>query len=94
MLTIKAHKIRLNPTPEQERYFWQAAGVARFAFNWGLAEYNRRKEAGEPVKIVGKGETLKAQFTAIKAEIRAARLDVARAIEQTEVSRNGHKVGV
>lgn len=27
---IKAHKIRLNPTPEQEAYFRQAAGTARF----------------------------------------------------------------
>lgn len=64
---IKAHKIRLNPTKEQEQYFWQAAGVARFAFNWGLAEYNRRKDAGEKVKIVGKGATLKQEFTALKS---------------------------
>ena len=27
---IKAHKIRLNPTPEQEIYFRKAAGTARF----------------------------------------------------------------
>ena len=44
----KAHRIRLNPTPEQEQAFMRAAGIARFAWNWALAEYHRRKEAGEP----------------------------------------------
>ncbi len=63
---LKAHKIRLNPTPEQSQYFWRAAGIARLAWNWGLAEYNRRKEAGEKVKITGKGETLKNEFSALK----------------------------
>ncbi len=40
---IKAHKIRLNPTPEQEIYFRKAAGTARFVFNWALAEWKRQK---------------------------------------------------
>ncbi len=51
---------------EQEAYFWQAAGVARYAWNWALGEYNRRKTEGLSVKIVGKGETLKSEFTALK----------------------------
>ncbi len=33
---IRAHTIRLNPTPEQENLFRQAAGTARFCYNWGL----------------------------------------------------------
>src|SRR5947209_18511291 len=45
----KAHKIRLNPTPEQAQAFMRAAGIARFAYNWALAEYKRLKEAGEAV---------------------------------------------
>jgi putative transposase len=40
--TIKAHKIRLNPTPEQEKYLRQAAGTRRFVYNWGLAEWNKQ----------------------------------------------------
>lgn len=36
---IKAHKIRLHPTPEQEEYFRKAAGTARFCSNWARAEY-------------------------------------------------------
>lgn len=63
---IKAHKIRLNPTEDQEQYFWQAAGVARFAWNWGLGEYNERLANEQKVKIIGKGETLKSEFTALK----------------------------
>ena len=43
----RAHKIRLNPNPEQEAWLLQACGVARFCFNWGLAEWQRQYEAGE-----------------------------------------------
>jgi putative transposase len=46
---IKAHKIRLNPTPPQESYFYRASGVARFAWNWALEEYKRRKAAGQVI---------------------------------------------
>lgn len=45
----KAHRIKLNPTPEQATQFMRAAGVARFAWNWALAEYHRLKEAGQEV---------------------------------------------
>jgi hypothetical protein len=31
---IRAHKIRLHPTPEEANYFARAAGVARFVWNW------------------------------------------------------------
>jgi len=43
---IKAHKIRLNLTPEQAQYFTKAAGTARFCFNWALAEWKQHYEAG------------------------------------------------
>ena len=46
---IKAHKIRLNPTSPQEAYFYRASGVARFAWNWALEEYKRRKAAGQEI---------------------------------------------
>ena len=41
-MAIKAHKIRLNPTPEQETYLRRAAGTRRFVYNWGLAEWNKQ----------------------------------------------------
>ncbi|MCG3208616.1 MAG: IS607 family transposase ISCARN56 [Anaerolineae bacterium] len=68
---VKAHKIKLNPTPVQEIYFWRAAGVARFAFNWGLARYNEildwNREHPETKQQVS-GRLLRKRFTAIKPE--------------------------
>jgi putative transposase len=61
---IRAHKIRLNPTPEQANYFARAAGVARFVWNWALAEWNRQYEAGEKPTAL----KLKKQFNEIRRE--------------------------
>ena len=44
---ILAHKIALDPTPEQSVYFARACGVARFSYNWALAEWQRQYKAGE-----------------------------------------------
>ena len=68
MIVDLSHKIRLNPTAEQVAYFDKACWVARDAWNWGLSEYNARTQAGEKVKITGKGSTLKQEFASIKAE--------------------------
>lgn len=38
---ILSRKIRLKPTPEQEILFWKSAGVARWTFNFYLAENER-----------------------------------------------------
>jgi len=59
---IRAHKIRLNPTPEQAVYFAKAVGTRRFAFNWGLAEWTRQHENGETPSA----NALKKQFNGIK----------------------------
>ena len=59
-----AHKIKLNPTPEQEAYFRQAVGCARFVWNWAVAQWlegNEQKNAPSPI-------ALKKQFNAIKYE--------------------------
>jgi putative transposase len=61
---IRAHKIRLHPTPEQASYFVRAAGTARFVFNWTLAEWKRQYEAGEKPTIYA----LKKQFHALRRE--------------------------
>ena len=61
---IKAHKIRLHPTEEQQVYFAKAAGTARFVWNWTLAEWNRQFEAGEKPTAL----KLKKQFNAIRRE--------------------------
>ena len=44
---ILGHTIALDPTFAQEANFRRACGVARFAYNWALAELKRRYEAKE-----------------------------------------------
>lgn len=42
-----SHKIRLVPSPRQEEYFRKACGTARFAYNWGLAQWQEQYQKGE-----------------------------------------------
>ena len=42
-----AHRVELDPTDRQRTAFARAAGTARFAYNWALAEWKRRHAARE-----------------------------------------------
>ena len=44
---ILSHKIRIYPNKEQEQFLKKSCGVARFAYNWGLAEWQNRYKNGE-----------------------------------------------
>ena len=61
---IRAHKIRLHPTPEQANYCARAAGTSRFVWKWALGEWNRQYEAGEKPTAF----RLKKQFNEIRRE--------------------------
>src|SRR5690242_19141073 len=63
---LRTHKIRLNPMPEQATYFRKAAGIARFVFNWGLAEVKRALADGR--KPEG-AFAVKKRFNALKAQL-------------------------
>lgn len=41
----RTHKIRLYPNNKQATYLARCCGVARFAYNWGLAKWNEQYEA-------------------------------------------------
>ena len=41
MKVLRAIKIRLRPTKEQEHLFWKSAGVARWAYNYYISEQER-----------------------------------------------------
>ncbi len=99
---IKAHKIRLNPTPEQTKYFARAAGTARFTFNWAVVEWKRLDEAGEKPSAL----KLRTQFHALRREqlpwtydvtkcaIEGAFMDVAAAFKNFfEGRKAGRKTG-
>ena len=59
---ILCHKIRIYPNHEQEQFLKKSCGVARFAYNWGLAEWQKRYENGEKPNHL----KLKKQFNGIK----------------------------
>lgn len=63
MISI-SHKIELTPNNKQKTYFRKAFGCARLAYNWGLAEWQRRYKEGEKVDAYG----LKKAFNAIKKD--------------------------
>ncbi len=59
-----AHRIRLVPSAEQEVYFRKVCGVARFAYNWALTEWQRLYAAGEKPSEIA----LRKALNAIKHE--------------------------
>src|SRR6266487_4014831 len=61
----RAHRIRLNPTPEQEVYFRKAAGTARFVYNWALDQWQTvyAEHPGTPYGMMA----AKKDFNALKA---------------------------
>lgn len=44
MTAIRGHIIELKPNHKQATYFKKACGVARFAYNWGLAAWKKQYE--------------------------------------------------
>jgi putative transposase len=65
-----AHRIALDPNNEQATYFARAAGTARFAYNWALAEWKRQYEAAkvDPALPKPSQAALRRQLNAIKRE--------------------------
>ncbi len=67
---IISHKIRLAPNNQQATYFAKAAGTARFAYNWALAEWQTQYAAWKDDKTQPKPNQmgLRRQLNAIKRE--------------------------
>jgi len=65
-----AHKIALTPNNVQATYFARAAGTARFAYNWALAEWQRQYEACKTDTALPKPSqmALRRQLNGIKGE--------------------------
>ncbi len=61
---IISHKIRIYPNKEQEVFLKKSCGVARFAYNWGLAEWQKQYKNGEKPNCL----KLKKQFNGIKKD--------------------------
>jgi putative transposase len=65
-----AHRIALDPNNVQATYLARAAGTARFAYNWALAEWKRQYEACKSNNSSPKPSqmALRRQLNAIKRE--------------------------
>ncbi|SRR5579883_2333157 len=73
-----AHRIRMNPTPEQVEYLKRACGTRRFVYNWGRAEWEKQYQAyrleqettpeEQRVLTPPNAFALKKQFNAIREE--------------------------
>ena len=64
MIVSRSHKLALQPTPGQEQALRRAAGVARFTWNWALAEWKAWHKAGKKPTAM----KLKKHFNAVKRE--------------------------
>ena len=67
---LVAHRIRLDPNNVQASYLARAAGVARFAYNWALAEWGKQYAAckADPSLPKPSEAALRRQLNAVKGE--------------------------
>lgn len=78
---LRSHKITLNPNNKQRTYFAKACGVSRFAYNWALARWKERYEAGE---TVSEG-ALRKELNSIKREQFPWMLEVTKCAPQLAI---------
>jgi len=88
---IIAHKIALDPNNVQATYFVKAAGTARFAYNWALAEWQRQYEAWKQDNSLPKPSqaTLRRQLNAIKRDKFPWMLEVTKTVPQMAIIQLG-----
>ena len=86
-----AHQIRLDPNNVQATYLGRAAGTARFAYNWALAECKRQFEASKTDPTVPKPNeaALRRQLNAIKREQFPWMLEVTKNAPQMAIMQLG-----
>lgn len=80
-----AHRIRLDPTADQVAYFGRACGVARFAYNWAVAESRRQHAAGARPSETA----LRRQLNAIKREQFPWMAEVGKCVPQHAIKHLG-----
>ena len=86
-----AHKIALDTNNVQATYFARAAGTARFAYNWALAEWQRQYEACKLDASLPKPSemALRRQLNALKREQFPWMLEVTKCAPQLAIKQLG-----
>ena len=93
---LMAHKIALNPNNTQRTYFARAAGTARCAYNWALAEWQRQYEAWKTDNSLPKPseQALRRQLKAIKREQFPWMMEVTKCAPQLAIIPKGVRLPV
>jgi len=88
---ILAHRIALDPNNAQATYLARAAGTARFAYNWALAEWKHQYEAHKADQTQPKPSqmALRRQLNAIKREQFPWMLEVTKCAPQLAIIQLG-----
>jgi putative transposase len=88
---IIAHKIALAPNNKQATHFAKAAGTARFAYNWALAEWQRQYQAWKEDNSLPRPsqDALRRQLNAIKREQFPWMLEVTKCAPQMAIMQLG-----
>jgi putative transposase len=88
---LMAHKIALDSNDVQATYFARAAGVARVAYNWALAEWRRQYDAykADSARPKPSEAALRRQLNAIKREQYPWMLEVTKNAPQMAVIQLG-----
>ncbi len=88
---LVAHKICLKPNNTQTTYFARAAGTARFAYNWALAEWQRQYDAWKLDNTQPKPSqmALRRQLNASKKELFPWMLEVTKNAPQMAIIQLG-----
>ncbi|MCG5495026.1 RNA-guided endonuclease InsQ/TnpB family protein [Ectothiorhodospira variabilis] len=88
---IRAHRIALAPNNRQATYFARAAGTARFAYNWALAEWQCQYAAWKQDNSLPKPSQagLRRQLNAVKREQFPWMLEVTKTAPQMAIIQLG-----
>ncbi|MDA8207226.1 MAG: RNA-guided endonuclease TnpB family protein [Thermaerobacter sp.] len=84
---ILAHKIALDPNNRQETYFRKASGVARFAYNWALDQWQQQYEAwkDDPTLPQPSEAAMRRQLNALKRDVFPWMLEVTKNAPQMAI---------
>ncbi|EHQ53508.1 transposon IS605 OrfB, partial [Ectothiorhodospira sp. PHS-1] len=88
---IRAHRIALAPNNRQATYFARAAGTARFAYNWALAEWQCQYAAWKQDTSLPKPSqvALRRHLNAVKREQFPWMLEVTKTAPQMAIIQLG-----
>lgn len=92
----QAHKIRLYPNNRQSTYLARCCGVARFAYNWGLAKWKEQYEThkASPDSVASPNQyELRKELNAVKRERFPWMLEVTKYAPQQALINLGRAFG-